>query len=161
MEKERSAYLSTAIGTIRITGLPTGITSVGFIEEEEKFSKEELGEPYYPVMRCLGQLKEYFIGQREDFDLDLILEGTGFQMKVWKELMKIPYGRTTSYGKIAERVGSPGAARAVGGANNKNPIGIIVPCHRVIGADGALVGYAKGIDKKRWLLEMEGALVAL
>lgn len=101
------------------------------------------------------QLDEYFAGKRKKFDIPIKLEGTDFQMKVWKELLKIPYGETCSYLDIAKRIGNPKASRAVGMANNKNKIIIIVPCHRVIGSNKKLVGYACGLDVKEKLLELE------
>jgi methylated-DNA-[protein]-cysteine S-methyltransferase len=104
---------------------------------------------------ALSQLTEYFAGEREEFDLPLDPQGTEFQLAVWRALTEIPYGETRSYGQIAEAVGRPKAARAVGMANNKNPIAVIVPCHRVIGAGGALVGYAGGLERKTLLLELE------
>ena len=103
------------------------------------------------------QLESYFRGERTTFDVELRLEGTEFQRRVWAALLEIPYGETASYGELAARIGSPGAARAVGLANGRNPIGIIVPCHRVIGASGDLVGYGGGLDRKRQLLELERA----
>jgi methylated-DNA-[protein]-cysteine S-methyltransferase len=105
----------------------------------------------------LAQLAEYFAGDREEFDLPLEPHGTEFQLAVWRALAEIPYGETRSYGQIADAVGRPKAARAVGMANNKNPIAVIVPCHRVIGAGGALVGYAGGLERKTWLLDHERA----
>ncbi len=107
--------------------------------------------------RAADQLEAYFAGQLTEFDLDLKPVGTEFQCRVWAALQTIPYGDTRSYGQIAVQIGSPGAARAVGLANAHNPIGIIVPCHRVIGANGGLTGYAAGLDRKRALLEMERA----
>jgi methylated-DNA-[protein]-cysteine S-methyltransferase len=101
------------------------------------------------------QLAAYFAGELREFDLPLAPRGTEFQMKVWRELCRIPYGETISYGELARRIGQPGASRAVGLANGRNPIGIIVPCHRVIGADGSLTGYGGGLDRKKWLLEHE------
>lgn len=101
------------------------------------------------------QLSEYFSGKRKVFDVPLALEGTDFQMKVWKALLSIPYGETCSYKQIAEKVGCPKGCRAVGMANNKNPIGIIIPCHRVVGADGGLTGYAGGLNMKQKLLMLE------
>lgn len=105
------------------------------------------------------QLQEYFAGKRHVFDLPLDPKGTEFQLKVWEELKKIPYGEVRTYAQIAEAVGSPKGFRAVGLANNKNPLPIVVPCHRVIGAGGKLVGYAAGIKIKRYLLELEGVNV--
>jgi methylated-DNA-[protein]-cysteine S-methyltransferase len=101
------------------------------------------------------QLDEYFAGERENFDLRLDPSGTPFQLKVWSALREIPFGETRSYGQIAATIGQPKAARAVGTANNRNPIAVIVPCHRVIGTNGALVGYAGGLDRKRLLLSLE------
>ena len=100
---------------------------------------------------------EYFAGGRTDFDVPLELAGTDFQRRVWSALRDIPYGETISYGELARRVGNPGAVRAVGLANGRNPVAIIVPCHRVIGADGSLTGYGGGLDRKAWLLDHEAA----
>lgn len=104
---------------------------------------------------AVAQLGEYFAGTRTEFDIALDLVGTAFQRRVWAALLTIPYGETRSYGDIARQIGSPGAFRAVGLANGHNPIGIIVPCHRVIGANGSLTGYGGGIDRKRALLQLE------
>ncbi len=101
------------------------------------------------------QLEAYFAGERVEFDIDLRFDGTPFQELVWSALREIPYGETVSYGELAEQIGRPGAARAVGLANGRNPIAIIVPCHRVIGADGSLTGYGGGLDRKRILLDLE------
>jgi methylated-DNA-[protein]-cysteine S-methyltransferase len=101
------------------------------------------------------QIDEYFAGARTRFDLTLSAEGTAFQRTVWAELSRIPYGQTISYGELARRIGNPRAVRAVGLANGRNPLPIVVPCHRVIGADGSLTGFGGGIERKRWLLEHE------
>ena len=103
----------------------------------------------------IGQLTEYFEGKRTQFDISLDLQGTPFQLAVWKELQKIPYGATCSYGDIARSLGKPGAARAVGMANHENPIAVVVPCHRVVGSDGSLTGYAGGLHLKQKLLGIE------
>jgi methylated-DNA-[protein]-cysteine S-methyltransferase len=105
------------------------------------------------------QLAEYFAGVRRRFDLLLRPEGTPFQQRVWAELTRIPFGETITYGELARRVGQPTAIRAVGAANARNPISILIPCHRVIGASGTLTGYAGGLERKRWLLELEGVAV--
>ena len=113
-----------------------------------------------PIIR---QLEEYFAGERTEFDLALAPTGTPFQLEVWDQLCRIPYGETISYGELAKRVDRPGAARAVGAANGQNPIAIVVPCHRVIGADGSLTGFGGGLPWKRWLLNREqpqGSLLA-
>lgn len=107
------------------------------------------------LKKCVKQLREYFKGERKKFTVTLVLEGTPFQKKVWRELQKIPYGQTATYGEIARRIGKPKAARAVGGACNKNKIPIIVPCHRVIGSGGSLVGFAGGLSLKSKLLQLE------
>jgi len=103
----------------------------------------------------IAQLEAYFAGELTEFDIELDLEGTEFQKRVWAELLTIPYGQTRSYGEMARNLGKPGAARAVGLANGRNPVSIIVPCHRVIGADGSLTGYGGGLDRKTHLLDLE------
>ena len=108
--------------------------------------------------QAIDQLHEYFAGERQEFDLQLDLRGTAFQRQVWQALQVIPYGEVVSYKWIAVHIGSPSAVRAVGGANNRNPVSIIVPCHRVIGMNGQMVGYGGGLDRKELLLELEGYL---
>jgi methylated-DNA-[protein]-cysteine S-methyltransferase len=108
-----------------------------------------------------AQLDEYFTGSRTTFDVPLALHGDSFQTRVWAELQRIPYGETASYGQIARRLGAPDAARAVGVANARNPIAVIVPCHRVIGADGSLTGYGGGLERKRLLLDLEQGVLPL
>lgn len=108
-----------------------------------------------PFTEVISQLEQYFAGQRTDFDVAVALAGSPFQRTVWAALREIPYGETESYGQLAERIGSPGAARAVGLANGRNPIGIIVPCHRVVGATGNLTGYGGGLERKQYLLDFE------
>ncbi|MBJ7354427.1 MAG: methylated-DNA--[protein]-cysteine S-methyltransferase [Thermoleophilaceae bacterium] len=117
--------------------------------------KDGLTHDQRAFAQTIEQLNEYFAGERDAFDLPLRPEGTEFQRAVWRALEAIPYGETRSYGEIAVAVGRPRAARAVGMANNRNPIAVIVPCHRVIGAGGALVGYAGGLERKTWLLAHE------
>ena len=107
---------------------------------------------------ALAQLGEYFAGERTQFDLSLAPQGTAFQQSVWRALGRIPYGETASYGEIARAIGRPTASRAIGGANHRNPIAIIIPCHRVIGADGSMTGYGGGLDRKQLLLELEARL---
>jgi methylated-DNA-[protein]-cysteine S-methyltransferase len=125
--------------------LPPAHPEVGWIRDDE-----------LPVLSATRrQLTEYFAAERTDFDLPLGARGTAFQHKVWDALRRIDYGTTRSYGQIADEIGAPGAARAVGAANHDNPLAIIVPCHRVVGANGSLVGYAGGLDQKRTLLELE------
>lgn len=111
--------------------------------------------------RVVAELGEYFAGRRKKFTFPLAPRGTAFQRRVWTELRRIRYGRTMSYSELAVRIGNPAATRAVAQANATNPIAIVVPCHRVIGADGTLTGYGGGLDRKRWLLELEGALLPI
>ncbi|MFF0473177.1 methylated-DNA--[protein]-cysteine S-methyltransferase [Streptomyces sp. NPDC004284] len=118
--------------------------------------EETFGEPDpRPFGEAIRQLDAYFAGELTSFDLPLNLIGTPFQLRVWEQLLRIPYGETRTYGELAEELGNPGASRAVGLANGKNPVGIIVPCHRVIGAGGGLTGYGGGLDRKQRLLAFE------
>lgn len=110
-----------------------------------------------PIPEAIRQLQAYFCGELRVFDLPLAAEGTPFQQTVWEELTRIPYGETISYGELAHRIGNRNSSRAVGLANGRNPISIVVPCHRVIGANGKLVGYGGGLNRKVWLLELESA----
>lgn len=125
-----------------------------FFSAEKKYDEFEEKESSL-IKEAAKQLDEYFNRKRKEFDLPVIPHGTEFQKKVWKELQKIPYGQTRSYGEIAALTGNPKASRAVGMANNRNPIPVIIPCHRVIGSDGSLTGYAGGLELKRQLLELE------
>lgn len=139
------------------------IGTLYIVEENEKIieiryenKKEEVLEKNTKILeKAVQELEEYFKGKRKEFDIPLNPKGTEFMKKVWKELQKIPYGKTTSYGKIAEKIGNPKASRAVGMANHNNPIPIIIPCHRVIGKNNKMVGYALGIDRKEYLLNLE------
>jgi methylated-DNA-[protein]-cysteine S-methyltransferase len=114
-----------------------------------------------PFAAACEQLAQYFAGERHEFALPLELAGTPFQQRVWEALRTIPYGETRSYGQIAKQIGRPDRARAVGTANGSNPISIVVPCHRVIGADGSLTGYGGGLDRKRYLLDLESGVLSL
>jgi methylated-DNA-[protein]-cysteine S-methyltransferase len=147
-------YYNTKIGRIGIEENGTAITKLDFINkdvQEEIIEKNETAL----LKEAIKQLNEYLDGKRSSFDLQLEPKGTEFQRKVWNALKEIPYGETRSYGEIAKVIGNEKASRAVGMANNKNPIAIIVPCHRVIGANGKLVGYAGGLDIKEKLLNLE------
>lgn len=124
-------------------------------EDIEEMAKNSIQKETSLIKNTKQQLDEYFAGKRKKFDIPIKLDGTDFQIKVWKELLKIPYGETCSYLDIAKRIGNPKASRAVGMANNKNKIIIIVPCHRVIGSNKKLVGYACGLEVKEKLLELE------
>lgn len=144
------AFYKSSIGFIRIGYNNEGICSLKTCELEDGEN-----EPSELTERAFGQLEEYFSGKRKVFDLPFKMNGTAFQMKVWQELLKIPYGDTVSYSEIAERIGCSEGARAVGGAVHNNPLWIIVPCHRVVGKNGKLTGYAGGTEMKKTLLELE------
>ncbi|WP_339626410.1 methylated-DNA--[protein]-cysteine S-methyltransferase [uncultured Maribacter sp.] len=145
------AYINTPLGVAKITGSSEGLSSIIVLDSEEPITDvmpESLEDAVY-------QLNEYFEGIRTEFQLDLNPEGTEFQKKVWLELQNIPYGRTASYMELSKLIGDPKAIRAVGAANGRNPLWIVVPCHRVIGSDGSLTGYAGGLHRKKWLLDHE------
>lgn len=147
----KQIIINTPLGNTKIEGDNDGISSVTVLSDDIKVSQtipEELQD-------CATQLEEYFNGEREQFSLKLNPEGTDFQKKVWSELVKIPYGKTISYLELSKKLGDAKAIRAVANANGKNPIWIIIPCHRVIGTDGSLTGYAGGLHRKKWLIEHE------
>lgn len=162
--KEISYLYSSPLGDIMLTEAEGALIRVSYqfsMEGQEQGEPEEgklvrQEEPATPLLReTLRQLEEYFVGKRTEFHLALRLQGTEFQQNVWQALLEIPYGETRSYSQIAERVGNPKAVRAVGMANHRNPIMIIVPCHRVIGKNKSLTGYAYGIERKEALLRLE------
>ena len=151
-----SGYYLSPLGMLKIVANESALLAVQFLTEEVVTTDLESSESAI-TKNTIQQLTEYFEDKRKQFDLPLEFEGTEFQQKVWNELTKIPFGQTLSYGQLADRLGSKQLVRAVGNANGKNPIGIIVPCHRVIGNQGDLVGYAGGLWRKQWLLEHEGS----
>ena len=149
-------YTTTPIGDLLLAGDESGLGLIGF--PKGKMGRDP--EPDWifnekPFVETRKQLDEYFAGERKEFDLPLNLSGTDFQVQVLEELQRIPYGETTSYGAIAKRIGRPRAMRAVGAANGRNPIPIIIPCHRVIGSSGDLTGFGGGLDTKAALLRLE------
>ncbi|MET0767393.1 MAG: methylated-DNA--[protein]-cysteine S-methyltransferase [Aeromicrobium sp.] len=145
-------WMDSPIGGLRIHVSAGLVTAIRFGPDSPRGSR--IADPL--LDRAEAQLGEYFAGERTQFDLPLASEGSEFQKKVWAELQRIPFGETASYGDIARRLGyEPGISRAVGAANGANPIAIVVPCHRVIGADGSLTGYAGGIERKKVLLDLE------
>ncbi|WP_373484348.1 methylated-DNA--[protein]-cysteine S-methyltransferase [Acetobacterium sp.] len=149
---ENGFIYQTLLGKIVITENGHAITAVMFGES----LPGEVNDSETPLLKqASSQLQEYFAGKRKKFDLPLQPKGTDFQQKVWKALQDIPYGAVVSYQDIARAIGNAKACRAVGGANNRNPIAIVIPCHRVIGSDGSLVGYGGGLEIKRQLLELE------
>lgn len=156
--------VQTPIGVLRVAGSSSGVCKISFsrVRSDEWFSwfdrcclelPAEGSPPFFEDV--VRQLNEYFQGQRSHFDLPLDLKGTLFQLRVWKELMRIPYGTTISYGAIASRIDRPRSSQAVGFALGKNPVPIMIPCHRVIGHDGSLVGFSGGLSVKQKLLELE------
>lgn len=146
-----SCFIKSPLGFIKIVGDEHGIASISILDSEETLTTLIPNS----LKLCVKQLQEYFDGNRTAFDLKLNPKGTEFQKKVWKELVKIPYGKTVSYLDLAKKLGDTKAIRAVAAANGKNPLWIIVPCHRVIGSDGSLTGYAGGLHRKQWLLNHE------
>ncbi|HEY3060703.1 MAG TPA: methylated-DNA--[protein]-cysteine S-methyltransferase [Chloroflexota bacterium] len=149
--------VGTPIGEILLVGNGTAVTEL-LLPDAWTCPTEQ---PDAVLEEAARQLAAYFARQREEFDLPLAPQGTTFQQQVWQALQHIPYGATTSYSALANTIGKPGAARAVGLANGSNPIAIIIPCHRVIGASGTLVGYGGGLPRKRWLLDLESGSVPL
>ncbi len=148
------SYLDSPLGPLLLTGDGEALT--GLYTDQHGRIPAELGHRAdAEFAQARGQLEEYFAGKRQDFDLPLNPKGTPFQQRVWLALRRIPYGSTATYGEIAAELGNPQSGRAVGAANGRNPISIIVPCHRVVGSDGKLVGYAGGFSAKRWLLDHE------
>jgi methylated-DNA-[protein]-cysteine S-methyltransferase len=148
-------YYPSEIGLLEITGTEESIKAVYFIEDGEKERHFEGVNLPLVVATCLVQLDEYFRGERQEFELALDPEGTGFQKVVWRQLAAIPYGQTVSYLDIARSINNEKAIRAVGAANGQNPIAIVIPCHRVIGSNGQLIGYGGGLWRKAWLLNHE------
>jgi methylated-DNA-[protein]-cysteine S-methyltransferase len=156
----RFTWLDTPVGPTLLTAEGGALTRVSMGAPREVVQED--WEPAPPgsgiLAEACGQLADYFAGTRVTFDLPLAPAGTPFQRRVWEALCTVPYGDTSTYGRVARALGDPQAVRAVGAANGRNPIGIIVPCHRVVGTDGSLTGYAGGLDRKRWLLRHEAAV---
>ncbi len=138
------AYYTSEIGVIELTATETALKRLIFVEQAAEL-EPDAGSLSPLLARSLAQLDEYFKGQRREFDLPLEPDGTEFQQQVWRQLLTIPYGHTASYLDIARRLGNPKAIRAVGAANGRNPISLIIPCHRIIGRDGSLIGYGGGL----------------
>lgn len=148
------AYCESQIGLIEIGGTDSEILSVRFVEHcWPGYASNTI------VRQGMRQIDEYISGQRQTFDLPLGLRGTDFQLQVWRQVLAVPYGQSATYQDIADAIGNPLAVRAVGAANGKNPLPLIVPCHRIIGRDGHLVGYGGGLWRKKWLLRHEGYLL--
>lgn len=150
--KMNQQYITTPLGLMRISASELGLTEVQFINAADQ---DVAANPSAITEQAATQLTAYFAGQLQQFDLPLAASGTEFQQQVWQQLTTIPFATTCSYAAIAQQIERPKAMRAVGAANGRNPLAIIVPCHRVIGASGKLTGYAGGLDKKAWLLKHE------
>jgi methylated-DNA-[protein]-cysteine S-methyltransferase len=157
----RYARFESPLGPLLATAEGDGITHIDFVggKYARRIEPDWVEDPNAPPLRACGtQLAEYFAGTRTEFDLALAPRGSDFQQRVWREIARVPYGETISYGELAKRAGAPGQARAAGAATGRNPVGVVIPCHRIVGADGSLTGYAGGLERKRGLLELEGAL---
>ncbi|MEZ4888796.1 MAG: methylated-DNA--[protein]-cysteine S-methyltransferase [Chitinophagales bacterium] len=150
-------YLKSSIGAIAIEGNEVGVTAIQFLDAAAPNHNSTVIPTF--LSDAAIQLQEYFDKKRTDFDISMDLQGTDFQLRVWKELQHIPYGKTVSYLDVALALGDRKAIRAVGTANGRNPIAIVVPCHRVIGSDRSLTGYAGGLERKKWLLDLEQPFV--
>lgn len=159
--KKFFTHFDSPMGTLMAVATDDALTDLHVVSGKyvPKIDEAWLDSPKLPLFLQLRQeLAEYFAGHRKNFAVKLAPEGTAFQQAAWKALTKIPYGQTRTYGEQAAAIGKPSAVRAIGAANGRNPIGIVVPCHRVIGANGTLTGYAGGLDKKEFLLKLEGIL---
>ena len=151
MMAEHRAYYRSPIGVIEIVGTEEGLTAVNFVRRKPRGTTRS-----HPALRAaVAQIGEYFRGNRSRFTLPFSTAGTDFQKEVWGQLVRTPYGKAVTYAEVARAIGRPKAVRAVGQANHRNPISIIIPCHRVIGSDGRLVGYGGGLWRKEWLLAHE------
>ncbi|MCX4680260.1 methylated-DNA--[protein]-cysteine S-methyltransferase [Streptomyces sp. NBC_01433] len=155
-ETKQHTVTDSPYGPLTLVATDGVLSAIYMTGQRHRPPEETFGEPDpRPFPEVIRQLEAYFAGELTEFDLPLRLAGTPFQQSVWAELLKIPYGETRSYGELAEQLGKPGASRAVGLANGKNPVSIVVPCHRVIGASGSLTGYGGGLDRKQRLLAFE------
>ncbi|WP_026451191.1 methylated-DNA--[protein]-cysteine S-methyltransferase [Aequorivita capsosiphonis] len=150
----KTVFIQTPMGVLEIIGNLEGLSAVLFKDAETSTISEKVPEE---LKDAVLQLQEYFEGERKEFNLKLSPEGTDFQKRVWNELLNIPFGKTSSYLQMANKLGDPKVIRAAASANGKNPISIIIPCHRVVGSDGSLTGYAGGLHRKKWLLEHESS----
>ncbi len=156
MEHRVHTVVDSPVGTLTLVAAEGILTGLYMDLQRHRPLEETFGpRDRTPFTEVITQLEEYFAARRTEFDVPVTLAGSPFQRTVWAALREIPYGETTSYGRLAERLGRPTAARAVGLANGRNPIGIIVPCHRVVGSTGDLTGYGGGLERKRYLLEFE------
>lgn len=162
MSKRTHTIVDSPLGPLTLVATDGVLSGLYMTDQRHRPPADALGVPdARPFTEAVRQLDAYFAGELTVFDLPLRMDGTPFRQRVWSALRDIPYGRTISYGQLAARIGNPAASRAVGLANGRNPIGIIVPCHRVVGASGSLTGYSGGLDRKRHLLALESGAGAL
>jgi methylated-DNA-[protein]-cysteine S-methyltransferase len=158
VDRRGHTFIDSPVGTLTLVATEGGLSGLFMTDQRRCPPIEKLGRRdsrAFPFPMVIDQLAAYFAGELTTFDVPLAAVGTPFQRSVWAALRRIPYGETRSYGQLAQALGRPEAVRAVGAANGANPLGIIVPCHRVVGADGSLTGYGGGLDRKRFLLELE------
>jgi methylated-DNA-[protein]-cysteine S-methyltransferase len=156
----RFARIATPLGPMLAVAQDAVLVALDFVDAKyaPMIDPAWTEDPAWPALReCAAQVAEYFAGERGRFDLPLAPRGTPFQRRVWQEIAKVPYGATITYSELARRAGRPGSARAAGAATGRNPLALVVPCHRIVAADGALTGYAGGLARKARLLELEGA----
>jgi methylated-DNA-[protein]-cysteine S-methyltransferase len=154
MDPVEAATLETPIGVLRVTATVAAVTAADWVDEPLP-----AGAPGPVLRQAVAELVAYFRGERQRFDVALAPAGTPFQRRVWEAVARVPYGRTSSYKEIAAALGKPKAVRAIGAANGQNPLPILIPCHRIVGHDGRLVGYGGGLWRKAWLLRHEGVIL--
>ncbi|MBN2732631.1 MAG: methylated-DNA--[protein]-cysteine S-methyltransferase [Balneolaceae bacterium] len=151
-------YINSPIGVLKLEATDQALTAIKFSDDGQNAVNQP--EPASAILeKARNQLKEFFDGHRQEFDIPLAPEGTDFEQQVWDQLKNIPFGKSITYTQLAQKLGDPNKVRAVGRANGQNPLPIIIPCHRVIGANNKLTGYAGGVERKRWLLQHEGVLL--
>jgi methylated-DNA-[protein]-cysteine S-methyltransferase len=155
-ERRAHTVVDSPLGPLTLVAVDGVLAGLYMTDQRHRPRLATFGEPDpIPFGEAAEQLEDYFAGRRTEFDLPVVLAGTPFQRRVWAALREIPFGKTLSYGQLADRIGQPSAARAVGLANGRNPIGVIVPCHRVVGSNGRLTGYGGGVERKQYLLDFE------
>lgn len=155
-----SGSIMTPFGPVAVVASDDGLRVVSFTGDTRSSTSDPVEDDSHPVVaRTLAQLREYLTGTRMEFDLPLVLDGTEFQVAAWRALARVPYGETASYAMQAASIGRPTATRAVGVANGRNPVAIVLPCHRIVGSDGSLTGFAGGLEAKRWLLAHEKSVL--
>ncbi len=157
MPERHKIYYDSAVGMLEIIGTTEVIKEINFVDADQ-LNKSDQTDTTPIIEQCIQQLGEYFKGERKEFSLTLDPDGTEFQRSVWQYLLNIPFGQTASYLDVAKGIGNEKAVRAVGAANGQNPLVVVVPCHRIIGSNGKLVGYSGGMWRKKWLLKHEGLL---